>query len=222
MLGDFDINYNKLSVAPASITNYANTINLLGCIQIVDKPTTITNSTRSIIDHIYANQDLLINNYPSIVTNNISDHLPLLVEYKTSDIKKKSFRPLLKQFIPDKIEKFLIALEESLSLPEYMASTDLSKLLNLLSSLTNLYFSKKKLSRKQYKTSNHPWITKDLLNQIKQKNKLYRRFLKTNSNAIFLEYKKCRNKLIHAKELIIKAQILSIAFQQHRHLERVD
>ena len=83
MFGDFNINYNKLSVAPASITNYANSINLLGCIQIVDKSTRITNSIRSIIDHIYANQDLLINIYPSVITYDISDHLPLLVEYKT-------------------------------------------------------------------------------------------------------------------------------------------
>ena len=90
-LGDFNVNYYKLSVAPASITNYANSINLLGCIQIVDKSTRITNFTRSIIDHIYANQDLLINIYPSVVTYDISDHLPLLVEYKTSDIKKRIF-----------------------------------------------------------------------------------------------------------------------------------
>ena len=60
-----------------------------------------------------------------------------------------------------------------------------------------LYYTLSSLSS----TSNHPWITKDLLNQIKQKNKLYSRFLKTKSNAIFLEYKKCRNKLTHAKEL---------------------
>ena len=91
VLGHFNINYNKLSVAPASIANYTNSINLLACIQIVDKPTRITNSTRSIIDHIYANQDLLINIYPSVNTYDISDHLPLLVEYKTSDIKKRIF-----------------------------------------------------------------------------------------------------------------------------------
>ena len=88
VLGDFNINYNKLSVAPSSIANYANSINLLGCNQIVDKPTRITNSASSIIDHIYANQNLLINIYPRVITYDISDHLPLLVEYKTFDIKK--------------------------------------------------------------------------------------------------------------------------------------
>ena len=67
VLGDFCINYKKLCVAPASIANYANSINLLGCIQIVEKPTRLTNSARSIIDHIYANQNLLINIYPSII-----------------------------------------------------------------------------------------------------------------------------------------------------------
>ena len=89
VLGDFNINYNKLSVAPPSLTNYANSINLLGCIQMVDKPNRITNSTRSIVDHIYANQDLLVNIYSSVITYDISDHLPLLVEYKTTDIKKE-------------------------------------------------------------------------------------------------------------------------------------
>ena len=73
------------------MTNYANNINLLGCIQILDKPTRMTNSARSVIDHIYANQNLLINIYPSIITYDISDHLPLLVEYKTSDIRKRIF-----------------------------------------------------------------------------------------------------------------------------------
>ena len=64
----------------------------------------------------------------------------------------------------------------------------------------NLYFPKKKQSRKQYQTSNHPWSTKDLLNQIKQKNKLYTKFLKTKSDAIFFKYQKCRNILTHAKK----------------------
>ena len=122
----------------------------------------------------------------------ISDHVPLFVEYKSSDIKK-NFQPFLRQLTPDTIENFFIDLEESLSLPEYLTNTDLSKLLDLLTSLTKLYFPTKKQSRKQYKTSNHPRITKGLSNQIKQKNKLYSRFLKTKSDIIFFEYKKCRN-----------------------------
>ena len=66
--------------------------------------------------------------------------------YQLSKMKKfyqLTFRPLLRQLTPDKIENFLVNLEESLSLPEYMASTDLSKLLDLLTLFTNLFFPKR-------------------------------------------------------------------------------
>ena len=111
---DFNVNYSKMRVASASIANCANRINLLGCIQIVDKPTRITNSASCIIDHIYANQNLLIKIYPNVITCTINDHLPQLVEYKTTDTKKQqNIRPLFKQLTPDKIEKILIDLDES-------------------------------------------------------------------------------------------------------------
>ena len=195
---DFNINCNKLSVAPASIANYANSINLLGCIQIVDKPTRLTVSASSISDHIYANQNLLINTYPTC------NHL----WYKQSF--SPSFFGLFWQLTPDKTEKFVIDFKESLSLSECMTSRDLSKLLDLLTSLTNLYFPTKK-NKTQYCTlTKHPaplglpktyWIPN-----------LPKRFLKTNSDATFLEYKKCRNKLTHAKKFSTLKFYQSIAF----------
>jgi len=40
-----------------------------------------------------------------------------------------------------------------------------------MSDLTNHYFPKKKLSRKQYKTAKNPWITPDILADIRNKDK---------------------------------------------------
>ena len=54
-------------------------------------------------------------------------------------------------------------------------------------------------SRRQYKVSKHPWITPDILTAIKHKNKLYSKYLKSKSQELCHEYKKCRNKLTHVK-----------------------
>ena len=55
--------------------------------------------------------------------------------------------------------------------------------------LTNQYFPKKILSKKQYKISKNPWISSDILKLIKEKNKLYSKYLKHKSPVVFAEYK---------------------------------
>ena len=55
---------------------------------------------------------------------------------------------------------------------------NIDKFLTLMSSLTNLYFTLKRLSRKQFKISKKPSITPGILTSIKHKNKLYAKFLK--------------------------------------------
>ena len=73
-----------------------------------------------------------------------------------------------------------------------------------MSSLTNLYFPLKRLSRKQFKISKYPWITPGILTSIKRKNKFYAKFLKNRSSDLLNNYKKCRNKITHIKELAIR------------------
>ena len=62
------------------------------------------------------------------------------------------------------------------------------------------YFPQKYLSRKQHKISKNPWISSDILKLIKEKNKLYSKYLKHKSPVVFAEYKKLRNRVTHEKE----------------------
>ena len=71
-------------------------------------------------------------------------------------------------------------------------------------------------SRRQYKVSNHPWITPDILTAIKHKNKLYSKYLKSKSPELYHEYKKCRNKLIHVKAKAKKKQHFNNLFRDAR------
>ena len=76
---------------------------------------------------------------------------------------------------------------------------DVNILLTILSDLTNQFFPKKRLSRKQYKVAKNPWITPEILTAIKNKDKLYAKYLKERTPVSFTNYKKCRNQLTHAK-----------------------
>ena len=76
-----------------------------------------------------------------------------------------------------------------------------------MNDLTDRHFPKKRLSRKQYKTSKSPWITPEILASIKKKkNKLYTRHIKSKYPLSLANYKKkIRNKVTHDKEVAKKA-----------------
>ena len=76
---------------------------------------------------------------------------------------------------------------------------DINILLTILSDLTNQFFPKKRLSRKQYKVAKNPCITPEILTAIKNKDKLYAKYLKERTPVSFTNYKKCINQLTHAK-----------------------
>ena len=83
---------------------------------------------------------------------------------------------------------------------------DFEKLISVIKELVDHHFPLIKQSRKQFKYSYKPWITKEILTSIiktsiKTQNKLYRKYLKNKSETKFKTYKICRNKLTHLKEL---------------------
>ena len=93
VLGDFNINYNETPLSP-NVLNYANHISSIGCMQLVDKPTRITSTSITVIDHIYVNTALLGQILPVLFYNDISDHLPICAEFRCRIQKKSSKRPI--------------------------------------------------------------------------------------------------------------------------------
>jgi hypothetical protein len=73
---------------------------------------------------------------------------------------------------------------------------------NIFNNLTDKYFPLQKVSRR--KTPLQPWITKGILNSIKTKDKLHKKFKTTNNEVNETLYKKYRNKLECVKRLAKK------------------
>ena len=74
VLGDYNINYDKAMLSQAT-ADYINHIASLGCIQLTDKPTRISQTSNTVIDHIYVNSSLLNYVLSFIFFEDISDHL---------------------------------------------------------------------------------------------------------------------------------------------------
>ena len=109
ILGDFNVDVHKCDSSPP-IKNCFNHINI-ACTQLINKPTKITESTETIIDHIYTIVTMLSQIIPSITTYDISDHQPELAQINLSLKEKHVTRPLVRSIKKEKINSFLADLE---------------------------------------------------------------------------------------------------------------
>ena len=118
-------------------------------------------------------------------------------------------------------EQFLDDLQTELT---DMINTDLdNKDTNaLFTEFTNKFFSildwhapSQKMTRKQRKLNQKPWINKEILNLIRIKTELYKQFLTGSKEAEKL-YKEVRNKLTHIKELA-KKQYYNVIIDKAKH-----
>ena len=81
-----------------------------------------------------------------------------------------------------------------------MESNDIEYLLKTTCDLVDVHFSKRRLSRKQYKSFTNPWLTTGILISIKHQQKLFREYITKNSAVKAQMYRKYRNILTRIKE----------------------
>ena len=170
LLGDF--NFNMLSVkAWLRKTEYLNLI------QLVQNPTRVTNSTETIIDHVYSNMPDNITHI-SVPFYAISDHYPVCVTRKITNFNGKG--PVHK-FISYRETKsfneanFIYDLESqpwSIMSIFDNASDALDYFTNLFNSVLNKHAPKKKRRVKRSKQPN--WINPEILSAIKKRDSYHK------------------------------------------------
>ena len=144
ILGNFNIHYDKINKL-SGITDYANHVQSVGCIQLIDKPTRIFESCSSIIDHIYTNSVHTGQVTPIIIYDDMSDRTPICTEIKCKPPHKSIPRPFVRRLERANMELFLGDLDQSLRNFTYCYNTDLNSIISLMNDLTNRHFSKKKI-----------------------------------------------------------------------------
>ena len=76
----------------------------MGCLQLVNKPTTITANSSSVTDHIYTNSAEVNEITRTTISEDISNHMPICAEVKCKYPQKASLRPLVRRLSRESIK----------------------------------------------------------------------------------------------------------------------
>ena len=190
--GDFNYNLINYQYHNDTETLY-NIFTSSGYQTAVTKPTRITNTTSTLIDHIWTNYNIgQDNSETNILVTDITDHLPTLFIDKGS--KPQAGYTYIKYYqINDRnTERFLEDLVDNDSrLNEITRNTNKTaetNYNNYMEELTKLYNKHFPIRSKKVhnKTLAKPWITPSIQRMIKKKNKLYDKKLKTGKDTYML------------------------------------
>jgi len=91
--GDFNINLPQ-HTSSSSVHKYIETYESYNCQQIISRPTRVTATSVSLIDHFYTTFDLekvII----GMLINDLSDHLPIYLLIKTNTAKVHGKKPII-------------------------------------------------------------------------------------------------------------------------------
>ena len=114
LVGDFNLNLLKYNLAGPP-TNFLNELNSVGCNTFIDKPTRVTSSTASCIDHVHSNLDTgSLENH--VVFADVSDHFRTLTKIDgfTWNSEKQNCFYRKTNLSDEKWEQFNLDFQESL------------------------------------------------------------------------------------------------------------
>ena len=179
LLGDFNIDLLKYDKDPKT-QKFLNLLLSNGFYPRIDRPTRITESTATLIDHIFVNvhTDNIVSG-PWLV--DISDHLPI---YTTLPYENSS-KTVKAEYITKRRydEKSMLAFRVELSTVDWsqVLSNDnvnnkFDKFISIFDNLHNKHFPPKQIKIRNDKAFK-PWITSAMKNSIKKKNNLYKKWV---------------------------------------------
>lgn len=190
-----DININMLAPTSAQ-REFATILTSNAFVNTVTVPTRIQPDSASLIDVFVTNVE-----DPNIESGtigiNISDHLPIFLMTDTTETKhpRRSPGPTFQDINAVTLDLFRNELA-TISWQDVYAANDpdiaYEAFLTQFISVYKKHFPRKRLRTRK---SRKPWITPESLQLIREKDSLYRRFLKTRNPADLVAFKAFRNKV---------------------------
>ena len=180
-LGDSNINLLNI-YARDEIRRYTNMLLGCNCRCLIDVPTRVTETSKTLIDHVITN-DKQRAVTTGVLISDLSDHYGAFAIISPIDIKNKISNQVfireMNQFI---LDDFLLALNYELYSLFEDKSNNVNKLYEgFVEAYTNLvdqFAPLRTATRKEKKLGLKPWITSDLIKSIRIKNKMFDRLHK--------------------------------------------
>ena len=163
-------------------------------IQLIDQPTRLTSSTRTLIDHIFTNKPNIITNH-GILHVGISDHSLIYATHKHNTLKADPKIKESRQFKNFDSDAFIEDIKET---PFHFASLmdDPNEMWDVWKSLLLEVINKHAPMRKRkVKSKSSPWITAELRRKMRKRDFLKNQAVKQNSHQAWNDYKKARNEV---------------------------
>ena len=203
MMGDFNLDLLKFE-SHQDTDNFLNTLNLFCFQPFILKPTRITDHSSTLIDNIFFNS-LDHSTLSGNIVYDLTDHLPnfLIItkisgNKKNTNIFKRDFSHFDEQLLNVEVQSFdWEGMISSNSDPNQMFDLFYTK----LSGIIDAHIPIKKLSKRELKIKYKPWITRAIRVSIQEKNRLYKKYLKTKSAYYHAKFKLYRNKINHLLKL---------------------
>jgi len=199
--GDWNFNLLEFSNHEETLKFYETMMsNLLE--PAITIPTRISNNGRgTLIDNIFTNS-ILPDKTSGNLSVNISDHLPSFlivpVENKCTNTQKKTqYKRDTKNFSNDDFIMDYLDID-------WNSELEIDK--NDVNHTTDIFFTKmcaiidkhmplRKLTIKERKQQSKPWITPAIVEKINDKNKLYKKFMKSKRKEDRLKFSKLKNEI---------------------------
>ena len=205
--------------------HFINALLSCGAFPFITKPTRVTDTTATIIDHIITN----VTNHkilPGVIeTSEVSDQYPIFCQVQNITLPKKNNNFI--GYYRDKSKFYSDAFNYDLfnalnfyfvNLPN-TTNNNFDVVFNgftrIVLQITDRHAPIKKISRRQKKLLKKPWITKALLVSIKKKHVLFKMHYVNGNNSQKSYYKQYLNKLTKIKTISKK-----LYFEKEFHLNR--
>ena len=205
ILGDFNINlldYSKHN----EISEYYDNLSSSGFRPLVLQPTRVTSKSATLIDNIFINDLTCFSNGGNIVTS-ISDHYMQFCKldiFDTGNEQSKdrksvrNWRIFNEREFSDELSK----IEWDNLLNDQMDTNKSSiTFFNTITKLLDEMAPFRKITKKEIKLKQHPWISQGILTSMKKRDKLYKDFLQERNNtareSLHAKYKQYRNMIIN-------------------------
>ena len=193
IMGNF--NFNLLNLLDKNTEMFTDAMFNNNFYPLINKPTRITDSHSSTIDHIWTN--IMVTNITSgIIVHCVADHLPVLQVCKFGKLKICSV-PKTRSFALCNIQKFKSSLETA-DVSNIFDRTDPDSCFKMLHDLLFDEFDKNFPLTKPAKSNKRcEWYDLELRRLMLKKDRLYKKFLSRHDQASKTRYQKIRNQYFH-------------------------
>ena len=206
LLGDFNIDLMK-NDSDTQTANFLDSITSNSFVPHIIHPTRITPHSKTLIDNIFSNSQNFSQAKSGNLTLSISDHLAqfLIIPLDVGYVPRKiyMYKRDTKNFDRENFFMDLISIDWPSLLRLDLENPDLSysNYASTIGSLIDKYMPLKKRTQKEIKEQYKPWITKEILSSIREREKLHKKFIKAKDEIIkndyHKKYKELRNQILN-------------------------